>query len=134
MQEIDKVRLDILTRGLAEAQAKLDETTHEYNLIKNMLTEIMETEQVKTHEVQDGGKIYRATFLQAVVPVIDEEGLKKELGAEFDTYTKKVLDKKALESAMEVGEVDPSRVGKYVTERKNKPSVRFTVRAADSPP
>lgn len=132
MQETVKLKMDMLTKGLAELQVKVDEATKEFNLVRSMLTEAMVEEQIKTHEVEDGGKIYRATFVQASVPLIDEEGLEKELGfVKYDQFTKKVLDRKALEAAMETGEVDPFLVGKHVTERKNKPSVRFTVRAAD---
>lgn len=132
MQDTTKTKLDILTKGLAEQQAKLDAATQEYNLVKGMLVELMETEQIKTHEVDDGGKVYRATFVQASVPIIDEAGLEAEIGTEvFERYCKRVLDRKALEAAMETGDVDPFQVGKHVTERKNKPSVRFTVRTAD---
>lgn len=132
MQDTTKVRLDILTRGLAEHQAKLDQVNQEYNLVKSMLVEVMQEEQIKTHEVEEGGKIYRATFTQATVPIIDEEGLRKELGEElYREYCKLVLDRKMVEAAMEDGQLDPLTVGKHVTERKNKPSVRFTVRAAD---
>jgi hypothetical protein len=100
--------------------------------MRKTLAAEMESQQIKTHEVQDGGKIYRATFLQASTPIIDEAGLEKDLGTEvFERYTKRVLDRKALEEGMEHGEVDPFVVGKHVTERKNRPSVRFSTRAAD---
>jgi hypothetical protein len=132
MKDTTRIKLDTLTVAFAELQAKADEATRAANDVKKVLAEALEQDQIKTHEVQDGGKIYRATFLQAIVPIIDEEGLEKELGAEvYDRYTKKVLDKKALEQAMESNEVDPLKVGKHVTERKNAASVRFTVRAAD---
>jgi len=132
MKDTTRIKLDTLTVAFAELQAKADEAARAANDVKKVLAEALEQDQIKTHEVQDGGKIYRATFLQAVVPIIDETGLEKELGSDvYDRYTKKVLDKKALERAMESNEVDPVKVGKHVTERRNAPSVRFTVRAAD---
>jgi hypothetical protein len=130
--ELDQIKLDTLVAGYARVQAKLEEETCQLDYIKSMITEIFIDKQIKTHEVEDGGKIYRATFLQASTPVIDEKGLREELGNEVvDTYCRLVLDRKALEAAMEEGVLDPYKVGKHVTERKNKPSVRFTVRAAD---
>lgn len=132
MQEISKIKLDTLVAGFARLQAEADQATRSLNHVKSLLTEAMTEEQVKTHEVQDGGKIYRATFTQASIPQIDEAGLREELGDEvIDSYCKLVLDKKALETAMEDGRIDPYVVGRHVTERKNAPSVRFTVRSAD---
>ena len=132
MKDTTKVRLDILVASYAEFQQQAEEAANRANQVKKALVEAMVEDQVKTHEVEDGGKIYRATFLQAVTAVVDENGLRQELGDEVvDEYCKKVLDKKALEDAMEAGKVDPFKVGKHVTERKNQPSVRFTVRAAD---
>lgn len=127
-----KIKLDTLVMGYARIQAEATEIANQLDHVKSMLTEVMIEDQIKTHEVQDGGKVYRATFLQATTPVIDEEGLEKELGVEtYEKFTKRVLDRKALEEGMENGEVDPFAVGKHVTERKNRPSVRFSIRAAD---
>lgn len=127
-----KTSLDLLVLAYAELSAQADEAARALQGVKDALTEEMNEEQVKTHEVQDGGKIYRATFTQATVPMIDEKGLRADLGNEVvDSYCKLVLDKKSLESAMESGAVDPYTVGRHVTERKNAPSVRFTVRSAD---
>ena len=132
MDENTKLKMDLLVQSFAElSQAAADAQTA-FESVRKVLAAEMEDQQIKTHEVQDGGKIYRATFLQAVIPVIDEGGLEDELGSEvFEKYTKRILDRKALEDAMEHGEVDPLIVGKHVTERKNRPSVRFSIRAAD---
>lgn len=131
-EELAKIKLDTLVMGYARIQAEAEEIANQLDHVKSMLTEVMTTEQRKTHEVTDGGKVYRATFVQASVPLIDEKGLREELGNEVvDSYCKLVLDRKALEVAMEDGKVDPYKVGKHVTERKSKPSVRFTIRSAD---
>lgn len=68
------------------------------------------------------------TYVQSRTPVIDEKGLRKALGAKtFDKFTTKKLDRKAMEQAMDTGEVDPVVVSKYVTERLSKPFIKFTV-------
>jgi hypothetical protein len=127
-----QIKLDTLVMAYARIQAEADDLANQLDYVKSTLTKVMTEEQRKAHEVTDGGKVYRATFVQASVPIIDEKGLREELGNEVvDSYCKLVLDRKALESAMEDGAVDPYKVGKHVTERKNKPSVRFTIRAAD---
>ncbi len=132
MDENTKLKMDLLVGSFAELQQAATEAQNAFEAVRKTLAAEMEAEQIKTHEVQDGGKIYRATFLQASIPVIDEAGLEAELGTEtFERYTKRVLDRKALEEGMENGEVDPFVVGKHITERKNKPSVRFSTRSAD---
>jgi hypothetical protein len=125
-------RLDDLLVEYAQAQADFAEASDRLELVKQDLLHTMEEEQEKTHEVQEGGKIYRATYYQGVRTEIDEKGLREELGDEVvDSYCKKVLDTKALETAMESGYVSPFAVGKHVTERKNRASVRFSTRAAE---
>ena len=125
------MKMDALVKRMAELSAAADQATRSLSLMKDTLLRAMEEEQIKTHEVQDGGKIYRATYVQATTVQLDEAGLRHELGSEeVDRYCKKVLDRAALETAMTEGEVDPFIVGKHVTERKNKPSVRFSARAA----
>lgn len=126
------MKMDALVKRMAELSAAADQATRSLSLMKDTLLRAMEEEQIKTHEVQDGGKIYRATYVQATTVQLDEAGLRQELGSEeVDRYCKKVLDRAALETAMTEGEVDPFIVGKHVTERKNKPSVRFSARSAD---
>jgi len=126
------MKMDALVKRVAELSAAADQATRSLSLMKDTLLRAMEEEQIKTHEVQDGGKIYRATYVQATTVQLDEAGLRQELGSEeVDRYCKKVLDRAALETAMTEGEVDPFIVGKHVTERKNKPSVRFSARSAD---
>jgi len=132
MDENTKLKLDLLVQSFAELSQQAVEAQNAFESVRKVLASEMEGQQVKTHEVQAGGKIYRATFQQATTHVIDEAGLEDELGTEtYERYTKRVLDRKALEEGMENGEVDPFAVGKHVTERKNKPSVRFSIRAAD---
>lgn len=130
--EATKMKMDSLVKRMAELSSAADQATRSLNLMKDTLLRAMEEEQIKTHEVQDGGKVYRATYVQATTVALDEAGLRKDLGdEEVDAYCKKVLDRSAVEVAMEAGLLDPFIVGMHVTERKNKPSVRFSARAAE---
>ena len=64
---------------------------------------------------------HNLTYVQAHTTYVDEIGLRKALKAKiFDSYTKHELDRKAMEAAMDNGEVDPVTVSKYVTERPKK--------------
>jgi hypothetical protein len=132
MDAATKIKMDLIVQRFAELDAAAKDAAAALDAVKQIVLETMEQEQIKTYEVTDGGKVYRATYVQATTHIIDEEGLREELGDDLvDLYCKKVLDKPALEAAMESGEVSPYAVGLHVTERKNKPSVRFTARAAD---
>lgn len=125
-------RVDELVKRYGEIKARQEHEAQELALIGAELLSLMEEEQTKTYEVQDGGKIYRATYVQTTRTDIDEKGLRADLGNELvDQYCTLVLDKKALETAMEDGYISPFIVGKHVTERKSKPSVRFSTRPAE---
>lgn len=88
-------------------------------------------EQRKTAEVQDGGKEYRVTYVQGETTKIDEQGLRKALGAaNYRKYTKETLDRKKLEEGMDKGEVDPIVVGQHVQVVPSKPFLRFTEKEA----
>lgn len=127
-----KFTMDLIVQRFAELEAAAKDAAAALDAVRQIMLEAMEKEQIKTYEVTDGGKVYRATYVQATTHTIDEEGLRKELGEElYREYCKLVLDRKMVEAAMEEGQLDPRLVGKHVTERKNKPSVRFTARAAD---
>lgn len=90
----------------------------------------MEDHREKTLAMSQGGKQYSVTYTQRTNVQINEAGLRKALRASvYDKYTKKVLDRKALEDAMGKGIVDPMLVAKYVTEA---PGARYlTFRAKD---
>lgn len=73
--------------------------------------------------------MYRFTYVQPVSVVIDEKGLRKALGARtFDKYTVRKLNRKAMEQAMERGEVSPMVVAKYVTEKPSQPHLKYSVK------
>lgn len=118
---------------LAEIKRLLKQYEDLVKLKESELIAELEARRLKTQTVQDGEKLYTATYVQATRHELDELGLLVELGDKAEAYLVKKLDQVALRLAMDNGTLDPSVVGKYVTERKNKPSVRITERSADSP-
>lgn len=107
-------------RAVAEAKSRMEHAT------KN-LVEKMTREQRKSFALTDGGKTFKATYVQNTQIKVNEQGLKKALGAvAFRKVCKQVLDRKALEEAMSTGTVDPVVVGQYVTEEHSAPFIRFT--------
>lgn len=116
----------------AVAKAAVEEATARLKLATAALAEQMAASQTKTFTHRDGGKIRRFTYVQNTTSVLDEEGLKKALGAPvFSTLTVAKLDKKKLEAAMDRGTVDPVIVGQYVTEKASAPFIRFTESEAE---
>lgn len=91
----------------------------------------MVRQQQKSTSTVDGGKRYQATYVQGETTSIDEAGLRKELGAtKFRKYTTEKLDRKKLEAALELGEVDPIVVGRFVQVKASNPYLRFTEKEA----
>ena len=104
------------------AQRRLDEASAA--LLSKMAFDHEKTREFRRHD----GRVWRLTYVQTHTPVIDEKGLRKALGARvFDKYTVKKLDKKLMERAMDVGEVDPVTVAKFVSEKPSKPYLRATL-------
>ena len=98
-----------------KAQADLD--VAQAQLIKQM-----EADQRKSYKWTVDGMSHIVTYTQTHTTVIDERGLRRALRAKvFDKYTKRVLDRRAMERAMDTGEVDPVIVRAYTTLEPNKP-------------
>lgn len=75
-----------------------------------------------------------ATLVEAARIVIDEERLKKALGADlWNKVTKRVLDKSALEDQMAQGVVDPVVVAQCSDEKPNKPYLRIGASKSQAP-
>ena len=92
----------------------------------------MEADQRKSFHWNRDGRAHNLTYVQGHTTYIDEPGLRKALTAKvFDRYTKRVLDRKAMENAMSEGKVDPVTVSKYVTERPKKPYLKYTDKEAE---
>lgn len=78
--------------------------------------ELMSQEQQKTYRWGDEEHPSSVTYSLRGVPTINEPALRKELGAKvYDKYTKRVLDRKAMERAMDMGLIDPVTVSKHVS-------------------
>ena len=107
-------------RARDRAQADLDEA-------QRLLMKQMESDQRKSYRWVDHGHRYSVSYTQGHTTVIDEKGLRRALTAKvFDQYTKKVLDRKAMEQAMDAGAVDPVTVSRYVTSKPNRPHLSMT--------
>ena len=104
---------------------RLDDLTEV--LIKQMVAD-----QRKSYRWRVGNELSTLTFVQQRQTFIDEPGLRKALTAKvFDRYTKRVLDRKRMEEAMDIGEVDPVTVSRFVTQRPKKPFLTYTVKEAE---
>ena len=109
------------------AKAAADRANHRLKLTEQALLAHMEENQLKSAVIEDSDLVHRVTFVQREVIKIDEKGLRRALRAKvYDQYTVKKLDRKALEGAMERGEVDPMIVSQYATVEKSSPYLRYT--------
>ena len=118
-----------LLRRYAEARRAEEEAHNSRLLVEEELMASMVKDQRKSTEVEDGGKRYRVTYVQGETSSVNEDGLRKALGAvTFRKYTVQRLDKKKLEDAMDSGDLDPVLVGQFVTVKPSKPFLRFTIK------
>lgn len=91
----------------------------------------MKTEQTKKLTWRTDDHVSTVTYVQTKRYTVDEKGLRRALTAKvYDKYTVKTLDKKALEAALDTGELDPLTVSRFVTEIENRPYLRFTEKEA----
>lgn len=88
----------------------------------------MEDSKTKSVKFSDSnGWVNTVTYVRPVRLGIDEQGLRRALTARvFDKYTKRVLDRKKMEAAMESGDVDPVTVAKYVHPESGSAYVKFS--------
>lgn len=122
---------DDLLRRYAEARRAEEESKNARLLLEEELMALLTKEQRKSAETEDGGKTYRVTYVQSETSQIDEDGLRKALGAAtFRKYTVERLDRHKLEDGMDAGEVDPIVVGQFVSVKPSKPFLRFTIKEA----
>ena len=92
----------LIARGHYE-KAKMDLEDAQTRLMKQM-----EADQRKSFRWTTDGVNRNITFVQQQMTIIDEPGLRKALTAKvFDRYTKRVLDRAAMERAMDDGEDRP---------------------------
>lgn len=95
--------------------------------VTKRLTDRLSAARRKTYEVQRDGRYYRVTFVAAERTIIDEKGLRKEIGArQFAKITKVSVDRKKLENLIAEGKLSPEVVGKHIEVKKNNPSIRYS--------
>lgn len=126
LRSVDADYEDMLDEYLS-AKAAADRANDHLRVTEARLLEYMEREQLKTAVLEDSDLVHRVTFVQREVIKIDEKGLRRALRAKvYDRFTVRKLDRKALEGAMERGEVDPMIVSQHVTVEKSSPYLRYT--------
>jgi hypothetical protein len=87
----------------------------------------MTAKRRKTLTMEEGDKVFRATFSQSETVSIDEAGLKKGIGAaNWAKIVKTVVDRTKLREAIDTGVLSPEQVGVYMQSKKSAPSIRFT--------
>ena len=116
---------DLVVEYLA-ARADRDNAQIKLEEIQDRLMKQMEADQRKSYRWDHDGVRNTVTYVQSHVTKIDERGLRRALRAKvFDHYTKRVLDRKAMEAAMAAGVIDKKVVAPYVTYQPNVPHISF---------
>lgn len=109
------------------AKAAADRANQHLTVTERRLMDHMSQHQLKSVVLEDSDLVHRVTFVQREVVKIDEKGLRRALRAKvYDQFTVRKLDRRALEGAMERGEVDPMIVSQYATVEKSSPYLRYT--------
>lgn len=122
---------DLVADYLA-ARTERDRAQNRLDDIQALLVKQMEADQRKNFTWNVNGVIRRLTYVQQHITDIDEPGLRRALKAKvFDRFTKRVLDRKAMELAMDTGEVDKVVVSRFVTQRPKKPFLTYTEKDAE---
>lgn len=108
------------------AKARYENAKADYEELEARLVKQMEADQRKSYRWNADGTRYNLTYVQGHTTLIDEVGLRRAMKAKnFDRYTKRVLDRKAMEAAIDAGEVDKVLVARFVTLRPNKPHLAY---------
>jgi hypothetical protein len=118
---------DELVTEYLVARAERDRAQSYLDSIQARLVKQMQADQRKTYKWSDGGVNRNLTYVQQYTTIVDEPGLRRALRAKvFDRYTKRVLDRKRMEAAMDAGEIDPMTVSRFVTQRPKTPYLSYT--------
>jgi hypothetical protein len=118
---------NLMVAQYLEAKTEYEKAKQRLDELSDRLIKQMEADQRKSFRWAEEGLERRLTYVQQHQTFIDEPGLRKALTAKvFDRYTKRVLDRKAMELAMDAGTVDPITVSRFVTTRPKKPFLTYT--------
>jgi hypothetical protein len=115
-----------LVNDYLEAKAERDRAQARLDELGERLIKQMEADQRKSYRWDADGVRHNLTYVQGHTTVIDEHGLRKAMHAKpFDRFTKRVLDRRAMEDAMDRGEVDRVLVSRFVQLRPNRPHLTY---------
>lgn len=120
------VTKNLLDLALLKNRAK--EIAHDIGEAESRLIESMHKAGQKTTSVSlPSGDTVKGTLVEPQTVVIDEDRLKKALGAkQWAKVTKTVLDKVKLEAAVALGDIDTPTIASVSTIKDIKPSVRVS--------
>lgn len=123
MRDVQKGLLDL---AVAKAEAKV--AAEKVALAERTLIDRLHNAGQKTVSVVlTNGDAVKGTLVEPQTVTIDEDALKKRLGATlWKKVTKTVLDKAKLEAAVSIGEIKQTTVAEVSTIKDIKPSVRVS--------
>lgn len=115
------------------AKADADRANARLNKAQAELLTWMKGHRSKTIKMELGDEeIAQLTYVQATRYEINEKGLRRALRARvYDRYTERKLNRKALEAAIDRGEVDPMVVAQHTVPVVGKPFIKYTVAKGD---
>jgi hypothetical protein len=98
-----------------------------FDKITNELAQYMLLNEIKSDLVCVRGDDYKVTVVAAETVRVDEEGLRKAIGAvAYRRICKQKVDNKLLDAAVRDGVLSLDTVAEHVTIKKNTPHVRVT--------
>lgn len=117
----DKIALlDNLKRERDEIDAQIKD-------VQDYILDELDKLQEKTIVVEIEDRKVKATKVEGIRTIIDENTLKRSLGEKiWMKVSTRVLDKKKLEAHIASGEIDPLVVAESSTEKANAPYIKIT--------
>lgn len=114
------ILLDQLKRERDDIDAQIKD-------LQSDIIDALDNKGEKSLVVDLDDRAIRATKVQSVRTVIDENTLKKSLGEKvWMKVSTRILDKKKLEAYIATGEVDPMIVAECSTETPSSPYIKIT--------
>lgn len=85
------------------------------------------SQRKKSTSVRVGDRVHKMTFVQTESTVINEEGLRKEVGVKvWNKITDRKVNRAKVTKAVEDGEISPEVLGTFVQVKKASPYIRHT--------
>jgi len=118
---------DPLLREYIDAKKALDLAQNRLKKAQAVLLDQMAHDHQKSYRWTKEGRTYGVTYVRAERVEVDEKALRKALTAKvFDKYTVRKLDRKAMEAAIDTGDIDPMVVAKHVLTKPGEPYLRYS--------